>query len=172
MEITKWLLPDGGINTALLDELEMSLKAVTDKYSGLVDQVMQKGWVPVFRCSHSGLLLPGDTVKEWGRGYGSGLGPSPVSEVLDSDYHTLPPMPTAQTRLTSLSQIMHPTGPCMAQIDMIMVPAAEAEAKAAVLRRDDLQCKKRTAIVYEKQLKNPRGKVAFYRSAFQKELRA
>lgn len=172
MEITKWLLPDGGLNTALLDELEASLKAATDQVGGLIDRVMQKGFVPVFRCAHSGLMLPGDYVKQWGRTYGSGQGPDPVSEILDTDYSVLPPLPTAQTRLTSMAQIMHPAGPCGAQVDLVMVHPDEATAKAAVLRNEDRQCARRTSILLDKQMKNPRGKVAMYRAAFQKELRA
>lgn len=171
MDVTKWLLPDGGLNTDMLDKLEQSLLAATDQIGGLIDQVNQKGFVPVFRCAHSGLLLPGDYVKDWGGLYGVGYGPDPVSEVLDSNYSVLPPMPSAQTRLDSIDQLMHPVGPCMAQVDLIMVSPEEAEAKAAVLSYADRKYNKRRVIMIDRQLKNPRGKVAMYRAAFQKELR-
>jgi len=140
-----------------LFEAESNLLAVTDKVGGLMDLVLQKGFVPAFRCNHSGLLLPGDYVKQWGRKYGIGLGPSPVSEVLDTDYETDAPDITPQIR--SIEQIMHPVGPCFSQVDLVMVAPGEMQASAAILDNEDQGMFKRVAIVRPRQLENPRGRL-------------
>jgi len=155
--ISKWIGPDGGINIQALDDLESALKATTDKTGGLMDQVLQKGFVPAFACNHSGLLLPGDYVKEFGRKYGIGLGKDPVSEVLDSDYDTPPPAITNEIR--SIDQIMHPVGPCFAQVDRVMVPPSMFTSNAAVMHADDRHMEKRARIVRANQIKNPRGRL-------------
>lgn len=139
------------------EEVETNLRAVTDKVGLLMDKVLQKGFVPAFVCNHSGLLLPGDYVKQWGRKYGIGQGPSPVSEVLDSDYDTDAPDITPQIR--SIEQIMHPVGPCFAQVDLLLVDPQEFSAKAAVLAMDDEQMYTRARIVRARQLVNPRGRL-------------
>lgn len=138
-------------------EIESQLRAVTDSYGRLMDKVMQKGFIPAFVCNHSGLLLPGDYVKQWGRAYGIGQGPSPLSEVLDSDYDTDAPDITPQIR--SIDQIMHPVGPCFAQVDLLMVDPSEFAAKAAILAKDDEGMYERVKIVRQRQLVNPRGRL-------------
>lgn len=140
-----------------LEEIEAALKATTDQVGGLMDQVTQKGFIPAFVCNHSGLLLPFDYVKEWGRKYGSGLGPHPVSEVLDTNYDTEPPRITPSIR--SLEQIMHPVGPSFAQVDRVMVHPSVFAATKAVLHRDDKQMETRAKILRAKQLENPRGRL-------------
>lgn len=150
---------------ARIISLESSLKAVTDRIGGLMDQVLQKGFVPAFRCSHSGLLLPGEYVRDWGRnGIGIGLGPDPVSEVLDTDYDTPPPALTNEIR--RIEQIMHPVGPCMGQIDLVMVPPSVFEETAAILDREDDLMETRASIVRKKQLANPRGRLAIMERAY------
>lgn len=140
-----------------LERFEANLLAVTDKVGGLMDTVLQKGFIPAFVCNHSGLLLPGDFVKQWGRLYGIGQGPSPVSEVLDTDYETDPPEITRSTR--SIEQIMHPVGPCFAQVDLLLVHPDEYKARAAILDHQDAGMVKRCGIVRAKQLENPRGRL-------------
>lgn len=139
-----------------LVDLEQSLKAVTDQVGKLMDRVLQKGFKPLFRCGHSGLFLPADYLKEWGRKYGIGLGVDPVSEVLDSDYDTAPP--AIDPRIRSLDQIMHPLVTSRAQVDFVMV-APDEEAQLAVIAEDDPYYERRAAIVRPKQLKNPRGRL-------------
>lgn len=138
-------------------ELESQLRAVTDRVGGLIDLVEQKGFIPAFVCNHSGLFLPGDYVKEWGRKYGIGQGPSPVSEVLDTDYDTDAPEITPQIR--SIDQIMHPVGPCFAQVDLLMVHPKQFEKQAAILAMDDEGMYARCRIVRARQLVNPRGRL-------------
>lgn len=138
-------------------ELEAQLRTVTDRVDGLLDLVNQKGFVPAFVCNHSGLFLPGDYVKEWGRKYGIGLGPSPVSEVLDSDYETDAPDITPQIR--SIEQIMHPVGPCFAQVDLLMISPAQFKAQKAIIDAEDRGMYERAKIVRARQLVNPRGRL-------------
>lgn len=142
-------------------ELLDNVKSLTDRMT-LVDEVFKqlkvgRKMVLAFQCGHSGLYLPGDFVKNWGRGYGIGLGPHPVSEVLDTDYHTAPPAITPETE--SLDQIMHPVGTSFAQVDYMLVDEAVFNSEAAVLVRDDPHMRKRASIVRNKQMINPRSKL-------------
>jgi len=162
--ISKWMTPDGSVNHAALDDLEAALKATTDQTGGLMDLVTQKGFVPAFVCNHSGLYLPGDYVKEWGRKYGIGLGPDPVSEVLDTDYDTAPPAITPDIR--RIEQIMHPVGPCFAQVDRQMVHPSVFKSTAAIMERDDKHMEARVAIVRPKQLSNKRGRLRVLQAAW------
>lgn len=163
--ISKWLNPDGTINTKALDEIEAALLATTSKTGGLMDLVQKKGFVPAFTCNHSGLLLPGDYVKQWGRSYGIGLGPDPVSEVLDSDYDTAPPAITPLIR--RIEQIMHPVGPCFAQVDRVMVhPTAFSEQKA-VMAFEDPEMETRAGIVRKNQLNNSKGRLRTMQAAWE-----
>lgn len=148
-----------------LEALEENLKSVTDNYGKLMDLVLQKGFKPAFRCTHSGLLLPGDYVKEWGRKYGIGLGPQPVSEVLDSDYDTAPPSLTNDVE--SIEQIMHPVGPSFAQVDFLMVAPSELTTDhLAVLDLEDRKMRKRSNIIMKRQLQNPRSRLRGLHAAF------
>lgn len=163
--INQWLLPDGTVNPKALDEIEASLKATTDQTGMLMDIVLQKNFVPAFVCNHSGLLLPGDSIKEWGRKYGIGLGPTPVSEVLDTDYYTAPPAITPQIK--NIDQIMHPVGPCFAQLDRVMVSPLQFSMDKAILERDDTDMTVRARIVRSKQLVNPMGRLRTMQAAWE-----
>lgn len=147
-----------------IEQLESELLTVTDKIGGLMDIINGKGLVPAFRCGHSGLLFDGDYLKEWGRKYGVGLGPTPVSEVLDSRYDCAPPKLTAQIR--SLDQIMHPLGHTFAQVDMLLVRPEELTGdKAAVTMASDPYVQRRARIVLAKQLVNPKSRIPMLRNA-------
>lgn len=149
-----------------MEQLEQELLSVTDQVGMLMDLVVQKDFVPAFRCGHSGLWLPGDYVKEWGRLYGIGLGPTPVSEVLDSLYDIAPPAITPDLR--RIEQVMHPVQVSMSQVDFDMVPAAtfERPGAAAILAADDADMERRCAIVYAKQLVNPNSRVPLMRASW------
>lgn len=162
--ISKWMNPDGSVNHTALDDIEAALKATTDKVGGLMDMVLQKDYVPAFVCNHSGLLLPGDYVKEWGRLYGIGYGPDPVSEVLDSDYDTDPPAITPAIR--RIEQIMHPVGVCFAQVDRTMVHPSVFMTSKAIMEHEDMEMEARASIVREKQLKNIRGRLRTMQAAW------
>lgn len=145
-----------------LDEIEANLKAVTDRVGGLMDEVRGKGLVPAFRCGHSGLYFGGDYIKQWGRKYGIGLGPSPVSEVLDSRYECAPPKLTAAIR--SIDQIMHPLMHTAAQVDMVMVRPEVLEAESAVPAILDPYMRQRVSIIMRKQLVNPQSRLPMLRA--------
>jgi len=137
-----------------------NVKSITDRLD-IVDKVFKQlkvgqKMVLAFQCGHSGLYFPADYVKEWGRLYGIGLGPHPVSEVLDSDYHTDPPDITRETR--SLDQIMHPIGNCFAQVDHMLVEEGAYKDNLAVLDKDDPFMDARAAICRAKQDIHPKSK--------------
>lgn len=99
-----------------------------------------------FRCSRTGVLFPEDYVEEWGRTYGIGLGPVPVSEALINSYHA--PVAEAETA----AQTMHPVAVCRAQVDRVEVTEAEFEANKAILAKDDKSYSQRVEIMRNKQL--------------------
>ena len=104
-----------------------------------------------FRCARTGVMYPADFVEEWGRKYGIGLGPEPVSEALTNQYH-IDIASGNDTRKT-----MHPVGVCRAQVDLVDVPEAEFEANKAILAIDDADMTQRGALMREKQLiKSPK----------------
>jgi len=147
---------DGTLSSAAVNELELALAAITDQTGGLMDLILQKNFLPVFACSHSGLYFPADFVKGWGRDYGIGLGKDPVSEVWDTNYYVPLPKITAQTE--SLDQIMHPVDHCFAQVDFTMINPNQI-GNWAIPAKDDPLGRKRAVIVRSKQLKNPKGRL-------------
>lgn len=97
-----------------------------------------------YRCRHSGLYFPEDFVKEWGKKYGHGMGPRPVSECLDTHYHLPPAKAFDGTE-------MHPVGVCYADVDLVDITAEAFEAKQAILQVDDPDLTLRTRILCGKQ---------------------
>lgn len=158
--MSKWTNADGSLNVALLDELEASLKAVTDNTGRLMDRAAGKGMLPAFRCGHSGLLYPPDYAKEWGRLYGIGLGPDVCSEALDSDYDTAPP--EVDSSIKRITQIMHGMRVTKAQMDLVSVTPEEYSARTTVLDQEDPDYDKRAPILLEKQLKKSGTLQALY----------
>lgn len=157
--MSKWM-KDGQLNEAALQTLEDNLLTVTDKIGGLVDLVMGKNLVPAFRCGHSRLLYPADYLKAWGKRYGIGLGPSPVSEALDSDYDSAPPVVDRYT--SRITQIMHGLGVTNAQMDFVMVQPTEWEARTTVIAADDPLYDSRVSIILPKQIaKSPAIKALY-----------
>lgn len=159
--MNNWLKPDGTLNLDVLDALKANLDAVTDS-NAEIDKVIKgaKIGAPVvvaFKCNHSGLYYKSDFVKQWGRIYGHGLGPDPVSEVLDSDYYTDPPKVTESTM--DINSIMHPLNVTKVQVDLMTVPVDEFNANQAIVAMEDPRMFKRAAILRANQLKNPLGKL-------------
>lgn len=143
-----------------LEEIESQLRTVTDQVGRLMDQVSGKGLVPAFRCGHSQLLYPGDYLKQWGKLYGIGLGPTPVSEALDSDYDTeLPAVDRSTKRLT---QIMHGLTVCKSQMDFVLVRPEELEYSGTVLALGDEDYDQRAPILLERQLKRSQALKVLY----------
>lgn len=98
-----------------------------------------------FRCSRTGVFFPADYVEEWGRKYGIGLGPVPVSEALVNDYMSKPVV-------SPEGKAMHPIGTCRAQVDLVEVTEEEFNKSKAVLASEDVSYNKRAVIMRDKQL--------------------
>lgn len=153
------------------EELEQDLAAVTSRLT-ILDEIiaankMGRDMRMVFRCNHSGLLFPSDYIKNWGKKYGIGLGPDPVSEVLDTDYDTAPPAITPEIR--SLEQIMHPLITTRVQVDLDLVNADDLQY--AIVAVEDPHMDKRAKIVRLKQLINPAGKLRVMAAAWERALK-
>lgn len=103
--------------------------------------------VPAFRCAGCGIYYPSDYVKEWGRKYGIGLGPEPISESLDTDY-------LGSIAGTDQETAMHPVGVRRCQVDFVMVEETEYESKKAIIALEDKTMNKRVAIMRNKQIEN------------------
>jgi len=165
--MVKYVNDDGTVNTAALEALEGDLKSVTDHLTSL-DKIFAKAKLGidmelVFQCGESGLYYPSDYVKQWGRLYGIGLGPHPVSESLQSEYEVAPPDIRG---LKSIQQIMHPMRVSCAQMDMMEVVSTAVKENAAVLDIDDPDYEIRAQILRNKQLENPLGRVKMYEVAW------
>lgn len=154
-------------------ELIANVKAVTDRMA-VVDRIIKDNrlgveTVMVFRCGESGLLYPGDYIRQWGRLYGIGLGPHPVSESLQSEYEVDPPRITPS--IESIEQIMHPLRVSGVQMDLDLVSKEEALLAVPVIAIEDRNMKLRARILYAKQLNNPRGRLGIIRAAWAQERR-
>lgn len=142
-----------------LEELEVDLRAVTTRLT-VIDKIVKAAdlgqeMILVFRCNHSGLYFPSDYIKEWGRLYGIGLGPDPVSEVLDTDYSISPPEITPDIRTPD--QIMHPVGHCRVQVDMHLAPAEDIQY--AIPAHEDPGMFERAKVIRSRQMVNPRSRL-------------
>jgi hypothetical protein len=97
-----------------------------------------------FRCSRTGMMFPADYVEQWGKTYGIGLGPVPVSEALVNDYER----EIAGDGDTG----MHPLSVCKSQVDMVEVDEKEFDSKKAIIDIDDPKLRIRGQLMREKQL--------------------
>ena len=157
-------------------KLLADVKSVTDRMT-MVDKVFKAARLgvnlrPVFQCGASGLYYPGDYVRNWGKPYGIGLGPHPVSESLQSEYDVDPPAITPQIR--SLDQIMHPLRASCAQMDLLLIDIDDKADGFAVVAVEDLDCVRRAAIIIIKQRANPlsrlsKGDVSVAEAAWKKQ---
>jgi len=98
-----------------------------------------------FRCSRTGLLFPPDYMEEWGKKYGIGLGPVPISEALVNDYHRDP--------VGSTDTGMHGLSVCRSQVDLVDVSEEELITNSAILDIDDIGYRHRGPLMRAKQLK-------------------
>jgi len=102
-----------------------------------------------YMCAHSGLYYPESYVKNWGiDGNGVGLGPDPVSECLNTNYHGELAVPTLNK-----GDAMHPVGVTRAALIPVQVTQAEFDANAAILHKDDPLYTERAKIIRYKQEK-------------------
>lgn len=143
------------VRDLVAESLKAQLKTVTDRVDKL-DPLIQGKQHMYFICLHSGLYLPGDYVKEWGRKYGIGLGGDARSECLDSEYNTRP----ALTGIRTLQDIMHPCKVSGAPLDVIFLSRPAPKAMLLITAREDRDGRKRGILMREKQLKNPNNRIA------------
>lgn len=115
-----------------------------------------------FRCARTGVMYPEDYVEEWGRKYGIGLGPVPVSEALTNQYH----IDVAESK--DSRRTMHPVGVCRAQLDHVTVSQEEYDAHVAILAIDDPDMTTRGELMRTKQLRKSNK----MRMMFQDEVQA
>lgn len=156
------------MNTEQIIELESNVKSVTDRLD-IIDAILAankigREMIMVFMCGESQLYYPADYIKNWGKLYGIGLGPHPVSESLQSEYDVSPPAITSETR--DLTQIMHPLRMSCAQMDLDLVDRNVYESNRAVLAIDDPIMRSRVPILYNKQINNKRGRLGSVRAAW------
>lgn len=108
------------------------------------EKKVSKGKIKAFRCARTGVMFPADFVENWGRKYGLGLGPVPVSEALVNHYH--------EPIVSGNNEAMHPVGVCRAQVDLIEVDEEEFNRNAAILQTDDESYALRGRLMRDKQL--------------------
>lgn len=99
-----------------------------------------------FRCSRTGLLYPSDYVEEWGRKYGIGLGPVPVSEALVNMYMS-PLIPNPEHPEIT----MYPVATCRAQVDLVDIGEEPSPEQIPVLAIDDPHMDTRAEIMRSRQ---------------------
>ena len=110
-----------------------------------------------FMCSSTGLYFPPDYVEEWGRKYGHGLGPMPVSEAWETMYQAPVAMPTRDTR--SLHDCGHPIKSCMAPVYPVEISEEEYRSGKAICHHEDPRGTARWEIVRAKQVQNKKGRI-------------
>lgn len=97
-----------------------------------------------YRCRHSGLYFPESYFKEWGKTTGIGMGPRPVSEVLDT-------LDNEGVSKSLNHGPMLPVGVTHAELDLVQVTPDEFEARKAILASDDPDMAKRVPLIITKQ---------------------
>lgn len=142
-------------------ELLENVKTFTD-HKKYVDAIFKsarlgKDMVVAFQCGHSGMLYPADYLKEWGKKYGIGLGPEPVSECLDSEYDSAPALMTSEIK--SFEQIAHGVVVTKAQLDHVLVSVDAFDSLQLITALADPFGEKRMKIVRVNQLKNPKSRL-------------
>lgn len=151
-----------------MEELEVAVGALTSRMSA-IDAAFKKSKMNiestmVFRCAASGLFYPDDYVKQWGRKYGIGLGPTVCSESLQTDYETNPP--NIDNTIKKVDQIMHPVYNIKCQMDWHVVEVAEAKTNMAILEQEDQDIFERGIVLLGKQLKNKRNRIHILHAEF------
>lgn len=97
-----------------------------------------------FKCLRTGLLYPADYYEEWGRKYGVGLGPVPVSEAFVNMY--------TQKTCGVGEKEMFPFGRCFAQVQLVTVTDAEYNEKKAITDLEDPSYSARNAVMQARQV--------------------
>lgn len=113
--------------------------------------------ITAYRCSRTGLYFPGDYVENWGKKYGNGLGPVPVSEAVVNSYDR-----DVAEADGKQHEAMHPLEVCRAQVDMVRITQEEYDSNRAILDAEDRSMNKRAEMMRRKQtLKSPKMAARF-----------
>jgi hypothetical protein len=102
-----------------------------------------------FVCHRTGLMYPPDYAEQWGKKYGHGLGPTPVSEALVNLYDYEPSEARSGQRMYSVGQ-------CYGGLSLIEVSQEEFDKNKAVLMIDDPGLAVRGPLMLERQINNNR----------------
>jgi hypothetical protein len=108
------------------------------------------------------MYYPDDYVEQWGRKYGIGLGPKPVSEALVSSYHFPIAIPEG-----AAERAMHPLEVCQSQMDYVdKIPAADITAgkDQTILACNDPDMRLRADLMRDKQLEKSQRLSSIVRS--------
>ena len=146
------------------EEMEAIVTQCTSRLD-LLDKTLKGAGIGVpmtlaFQCGHSGLYFPPDYLREYGRKYGVGLGPTiGMSEILNSDYSAdLPPI---TPDIEDIGQIMHPLYHVGVPVHLVSIPQTQYDANKPILMSDDPMMRKRGPVLYQKQLgKSPKIQMA------------
>lgn len=149
-----------------IKELEADLKSVTDRLDK-IDQMAAGKTTMVFRCLHSRKFFPGDYLRRWSSLYGTGMGGRPRSTCLDSMYTV---RPYFGRKINDVNQIMHPVKASEAQLDVEWVSPEEADSNMLIIATTRAAQRALQSIMIEKQIKNPRGQVALFRSIYERNM--
>lgn len=116
-----------------------------------MDDKKEEKKVTAFKCTRTGMLFPADYAEKWGREYGIGLGPVPVSEALTNLYDQ-----RAVAREGYRNTMMYPVGVSRAPIVAVEVTESEYKEKLAILHRDDPSMATRAGIMRGRQIAHNR----------------
>ncbi len=95
--------------------------------------------VIAFRCARTGMFFPADYQEGWGKKYGVGLGPVPVSEALTNNY--------AMRDKAGNACLAQPRSPVVC----VEVSEAEYNERKAILHCDDNDYSKRWPVMLGRQ---------------------
>lgn len=136
------------------EEMMEQLLTITTIH-GVQEHIQTGEKIVLFQCEGTGLYFPGDYLEMWGRKYGLGLGPKPISECLETAWHKKIAYPED---LKTVEQIMYPLMNGGHDIGaVILSPKDVAKCPMAVLGINDPFIVKRGKILRQKQLENKNG---------------
>jgi len=137
-------------------DVEKSLKSVTDSLKHL-DALIKGEKRQLFRCVGTGLYFPPNYIEEWGRLFGIGYGPKPVSECLETNWHQKVP---EFDDIKYVEQVMCPVGIAYHPIDNVIIDKNESDkGTMAVLVINDQAMVRRAGIIRNKQMNHKNGRL-------------
>ena len=111
--------------------------------------------VVALQCNETGMYLPDDYEKEWGRKYGIGRGPKPLTPVMDTLEDQQPTIGVVDGEEVYMFPIGFRMTTDMGFTRVTLPDQATFDANAAVTDLEDPKMIKRIKIVRSKQLEKP-----------------